>query len=273
MREFLFTDDDFQGLSKRVYKACGIVLGPHKKEMVYSRIARRIRANGLTSFKQYIALVDNDSEQEFSHFINAITTNLTSFFRESHHFEHLSNVLVSEMIKRNSASKRVRIWSAGCSTGEEPYSIAMTIQGRFPTDWDVKILATDLDSSVLAKAQEGVYSARSINGLEQEELRKWFLKSADGESYKVKPTLQSLISFKRLNLLESWPMKGPFDLIFCRNVLIYFDKETKDKLFSGYHRLLTPSGHLFIGHSETMGKEHTEFINLGKTMYQKASYE
>ncbi|CAM4087941.1 CheR family methyltransferase [Pseudoalteromonas byunsanensis] len=273
MREFTFTDDDFDGLSKRVYKACGIVLGPHKKEMVYSRIARRIRANNLTSFKQYIEMVDSNDTDEFSHFINAITTNLTSFFREKHHFDYLSNVVIPLLLERNSASKRVRIWSAGCSTGEEPYSIAMTILGRFPSGWDVKILATDLDSNVLLKAQTGVYSARNITGVEESELKKWFLKSPNGESYKVKPALQALISFKRLNLLESWPMKGPFDLIFCRNVLIYFDKETKDQLFAGYYKLLAPKGHLFIGHSETMGKEHVEFTNLGKTMYQKAAYE
>jgi chemotaxis protein methyltransferase CheR len=269
MREFLFTDDDFEGLSKRVYKACGIVLGPHKKEMVYSRIARRIRANGLNSFKQYIDLVDSDNIDEFSHFINAITTNLTSFFREKHHFEYLSSVVIPQLLEKNAASKRVRIWSAGCSTGEEPYSIAMTLQGRFPSNWDVKILATDLDSNVLNKAQNGVYNAKNITGIEPEEIKKWFLKSPNGESYKVKPSLQGLISFKRLNLLECWPMKGPFDLIFCRNVLIYFDKETKDLLFAGYYNLLSPGGYLFIGHSETMGKEHTEFRNLGKTMYQK----
>ncbi|BBN82820.1 chemotaxis protein methyltransferase [Pseudoalteromonas sp. A25] len=273
MREFLFDDDDFAQLSKRVYQACGIVLGPHKKEMVYSRIARRIRANNLTSFKQYIELIDDDSADEFSSFINAITTNLTSFFRENHHFEYLSNVIIGQLIQKNASTRRIRIWSAGCSTGEEPYSIAMTIQGRFPSGWDVKILATDLDSSVLAKAQEGVYSARSINGLDEKGLKKWFLKNSSGDSYKVKPSLQSMISFKRLNLLEHWPMKGPFDLIFCRNVLIYFDKDTKDNLFAGYHRILAPGGHLFIGHSETMGKEHTEFKNLGKTMYQKVAYE
>ncbi|MEL7477383.1 MAG: protein-glutamate O-methyltransferase [Pseudomonadota bacterium] len=269
MREFALSDQDFQTISQKVYKACGIVLGPHKREMVYSRLARRIRANQLDSFSAYLSFLEENEEQEFSQFINAITTNLTSFFRENHHFEYLSNTLIPKILDENKTTKRVRIWSAGCSTGEEPYSIAMTIANRFPTDWDVKILATDLDSNVLAKAQNGIYDAGNVTGLGDEVLKKWFLKSADGHAYKVKPKLQSLIFFKRLNLLEKWPMKGPFDVIFCRNVLIYFDKETKDKLFRGYHQMLAADGHLFIGHSETMGKEHHEFKNLGRTMYQK----
>lgn len=269
MREFPFSDQDFQAISERVYKACGIVLGPHKREMVYSRLARRIRANKLDSFTAYLDFLETHKEQEFSNFINAITTNLTAFFRENHHFEYLSDKLIPELLESNKHSKRIRIWSAGCSTGEEPYSIAMTIANRFPSGWDVKVLATDLDSNVLAKAQGGVYEAGNVNGLDDATLKKWFLKSPDGNAYKVKPELQKYIFFKRLNLLEAWPMKGPFDLIFCRNVLIYFDKETKDKLFKGYHNMLSPTGHLFIGHSETMGKEHTEFKNLGRTMYQK----
>ncbi|MDK1288985.1 CheR family methyltransferase [Pseudoalteromonas umbrosa] len=270
MKEFPFTDTDFQKVSEKVYSACGIVLGPHKREMVYSRLARRIRANGLSSFEDYLAFLDSSSEQEFSHFINAITTNLTSFFRESHHFDYLKNSLIPRIKEDNRLTKRVRFWSAGCSTGEEPYSIAMTVAGEFPSDWDVKVLATDLDSNVLHKAAEGVYSSQSVTGLDDNHLRKWFLKSSDGSQFRVKEQLKSFIYFKRLNLLEPWPMRGPFDLIFCRNVLIYFDKETKDTLFDGYHRMLESShGHLFIGHSETMSKERSDFKNLGKTMYKR----
>ncbi|MEJ6476035.1 CheR family methyltransferase [Pseudoalteromonas piscicida] len=269
MREFLLTDKDFSEISARVYDVCGIVLGPHKKEMVYSRLARRIRANGLHSFAEYLSFLEDNQDAEFSHFINAITTNLTSFFRENHHFEFLAKKIVPEIVARHKQDKRVRIWSAGCSTGEEPYSIAMTIASAFPSDWDIKVLATDLDSNVLSKASIGEYTANNVTGLDEEKLKKWFLRSADGALYRVKPKLQSFIHFKRLNLLEPWPMKGPFDVIFCRNVLIYFDKETKDKLFQQYHNLLVPNGYLLIGHSETMGKEHLEFKNLGKTIYQK----
>ncbi|BBW90067.1 chemotaxis protein methyltransferase 3 [Pseudoalteromonas sp. PS1M3] len=268
MKEFLCTDRDFKDIANLVYNACGIVLGDHKREMVYSRLARRIRALKLNDFKAYLAYLDTHKDQEFDAFINAITTNLTSFFREVHHFEFIKSELIPNLIKANKDTKRVRIWSAGCSTGEEPYSLAMTLNNAFPSNWDVKILATDLDSNVLEKAQKGVYTAANVNGLDATHLKRWFLKSKDGEHYKVKDTLRERISFKRLNLLQDWPMKGPFDLILCRNVVIYFDKETKDHLFKRYANILSDHGYLFLGHSESMGKEHSNYKNLGKTMYQ-----
>ncbi|MDA8938968.1 protein-glutamate O-methyltransferase CheR [Pseudoalteromonas marina] len=268
MKEFLCTDRDFKDIANLVYNACGIVLGDHKREMVYSRLARRIRALKLNDFKAYLAYLDTHKDQEFDAFINAITTNLTSFFREVHHFEFIKSELIPNLIKANKDTKRVRIWSAGCSTGEEPYSLAMTLNNSFPSNWDVKILATDLDSNVLEKAQKGVYTAANVNGLDATHLKRWFLKSKDGENYKVKDTLRERISFKRLNLLQDWPMKGPFDLILCRNVVIYFDKETKDHLFKRYANILSDHGYLFLGHSESMGKEHSNYKNLGKTMYQ-----
>ncbi|MEM5546004.1 protein-glutamate O-methyltransferase CheR [Pseudoalteromonas fuliginea] len=271
MKEFLFTDRDFKEIADLVYNACGIVLGEHKREMVYSRLARRIRERNLVDFKSYLAFLKKNKDQEFDAFINAITTNLTSFFREIHHFEFIKSELIPVLLKTNKHSKRVRFWSAGCSTGEEPYSLAMTLNAAFPSDWDVKILATDLDSNVLAKAQSGMYTAANVNGLSEQQLKRWFLKSKDGEAYKVKPKLQECIAFKRLNLLQEWPMKGPFDLILCRNVVIYFDKETKDQLFKRYANILSEQGHLFLGHSESMGKEHSQYKNLGKTMYQKGS--
>jgi chemotaxis protein methyltransferase CheR len=268
MKEFLCTDRDFKDIANLVYNACGIVLGDHKREMVYSRLARRIRTLKLNDFKAYLAYLDTHKDQEFDAFINAITTNLTSFFREVHHFEFIKSELIPNLIKANKDTKRVRIWSAGCSTGEEPYSLAMTLNNAFPSNWDVKILATDLDSNVLEKAQKGVYTAANVNGLDATHLKRWFLKSKDGEHYKVKDTLRERISFKRLNLLQDWPMKGPFDLILCRNVVIYFDKETKDHLFKRYANILSDHGYLFLGHSESMGKEHSNYKNLGKTMYQ-----
>lgn len=268
-KEFLLTDREFSHIVDLVYKACGIVLGEHKREMVYSRLARRIRSLKLSNFEQYLDYLELNKDKEFSNFINAITTNLTSFFREKHHFEFLKKTLVPNLLKENRATKRVRIWSAGCSTGEEPYSIAMTVADMFPIGWDVKILATDLDSNVLEKASSGEYSANSTTGLEPEILKKWFFKDKQGENYKVKPALKKMIHFKRLNLLQKWPMKGTFDLIFCRNVVIYFDKETKEGLFNNYANILIPQGHLFLGHSESMSKEQKNFNSLGKTMYQK----
>ena len=186
-----------------------------------------------------------------------------------HHFEFLKTTLVPKLLKDNKTSMRVRIWSAGCSTGEEPYSIAMIVANKFPASWDVKILATDLDSNVLEKASSGEYAANLTTGLEPEMLKKWFFKDKQGENYKVKPGLKKMIHFKRLNLLQKWPMKGHFDLIFCRNVVIYFDKETKETLFNNYSNILVSHGHLFLGHSESMSKEQKNFNALGKTMYQK----
>lgn len=268
-KEFLLTDDEFKRIAKIVYDACGIVLGEHKKEMVYSRIARRIRALQLSTFAQYLSYLESHKEQEFSHFINSITTNLTSFFREPYHFDHLVNSVIPHLLEENKHSKRVRIWSAGCSTGEEPYTIAMSIHGKFPPSWDVKILATDLDSNVLAKASLGEYSANSITGIDQRLTKRWMLRSRDGEVYKIKDELRKMIAFKRLNLLQQWPMKGLFDVIFCRNVVIYFDKPTKEHLFERYANSLQPQGHLFLGHSESMAKEQNYFDGLGKTMYRK----
>ncbi len=268
-KEFLMTDDDFNAIAEQVYSACGIVLGNHKREMVYSRIVRRIRALKLTSFSQYLRYLEENKEAEFSSFINSITTNLTSFFREQHHFDYLKNTLIPELLKKNLVSKKVRIWSAGCSTGEEPYSIAMTLDKLFPSNWDVKILATDLDSNVLHKATTGEYNENSVTGLDQGHLKRWFLRGKQGGVFKVKPELKSKVHFKRLNLLQNWPMKGPFDLIFCRNVVIYFDTETKKGLFENYADILTEDGHLFLGHSETMGKDQPRFKSLGKTIYRK----
>ena len=169
MKEFLLTDSDFKAISSQVYDACGIVLAEHKREMVYSRLARRIRHHKLKNFKEYLDFLEENKEREFSEFINAITTNLTSFFREPHHFSYLKNTIVPKLLVSNAKHKRVRVWSAGCSTGEEPYTIAMTLSGLFPSDWDVKILATDLDSNVLAKAQAG-----NIHSVECE----WFRESS-----------------------------------------------------------------------------------------------
>jgi len=174
---------------------------------------------------------------------------------------------------KNADTRRIRVWSAGCSTGEEPYSLAITIREAFPeaSQWDVKILATDLDSNVVAHASNGIYSREKLNGISDQRLRKWFRRSrsGDSDSVKVSSELQSLITFKQLNLMHEWPMRGPFDFIFCRNVVIYFDKDTQRVLFSRYADYLTDEGHLFIGHSESLYKVSDKFRLIGGTMYQK----
>ena len=270
-REFLMSDADFEKISELAYAYTGIVLGPQKKDMVYGRLARRLRDLNLQSVMAYLPLIQSDKQPEVSKFINAITTNLTSFFREQHHFDFLSKTVCPEWLKTNASNKKIRIWSAGCSTGEEPYSIAMTLRENLNlTGWDCKVLATDLDSKVIEKGQQGIYSIDRIESLPIEQKKQWFLHDKNHpDVVKVKPDLQSLISFKRLNLLEEWPMKGKFDLIFCRNVVIYFNESTQSVLFNRYADMLKEGGYLIIGHSESLNRVCDRFESIGKTIYQK----
>jgi chemotaxis protein methyltransferase CheR len=270
-REFIMSDADFKEISDLAYKYTGIVLGEHKKDMVYGRLARRLRDVRLNAVADYLPMIRNESSDEVSRFINAITTNLTSFFRENHHFEFLTNTLCPELLKSNAASRRIRVWSAGCSSGEEPYSIAMTLRDNMDlAGWDCKILATDLDSKVLEKGSQGVYGLERIESLPESIKRKWFMFDKNHpDIVKVKSDLQTLIRFKRLNLLEKWPMKGPFDVIFCRNVVIYFNEETQAVLFDKYADMLKTGGYLIIGHSESLNRVCTRFKPIGKTIYQK----
>lgn len=272
VREFDFKDKDFELLKKIVGEHTGIVLTDAKRNMVYGRLARRLRALNLEKFSDYIKVV-NDDEQELVNFINSVTTNLTAFFRENHHFEYLTNKLLPALLEKNKQSRRIRIWSAGCSTGEEPYSLAITVKEFFEDHpgWDVKILATDIDTNVIAKAASGIYSEERLEGLDPTLVKRWFVKGK-GENagmVKVRSELQSLISFKQLNLLQSWPMKGEFDFMFCRNVVIYFDKPTKINLFERYANIISSKGFLFIGHSETLFQISDRFDSLGGTIYQK----
>lgn len=277
--QYSLDDDDFQFICKLVYDSSGIVLSERKREMVYRRLMRRTRELGITSFAEYCQLLKSDNHDEFPQFINAITTNLTSFFREGHHFDYLRKTLFPQLVQQqnnaqNSHSKRLRIWSSACSTGEEPYSIAITLMqamGARLKEWDARILATDLDSDVLATAQKGLYKHDRTLEMDPDTRNKWFCKqTADHSGHvKVSPQLSDLITFKQLNLLEPWPMKGPFDAIFCRNVLIYFDSKTQRMLIPRYHQLLKPGGILFLGHSENVPKDFTEFECLGRTIFRK----
>lgn len=266
-REFPMYEEDFWALSKLAYKHTGIVLGEHKKNLVYGRLSRRIRGLNLSSFKDYIALIESGKHAEFDAFLNAITTNLTSFFRESHHFDFLKSTIIPELEKK--ATSRVRVWSAGCSTGEEPYSIAMTFKENYAQLKHLKILATDLDANVLRHGKQGVYDASRFDGLNSNQYSAHFKKDNASQNYQAKQYLKDMIVFNRLNLLGRWPMKGTFDVIFCRNVLIYFDKETQKKLIARYLEKLEPNGYLIIGHSENISRL-TEGLNfLGQTIYQK----
>ena len=268
-KEFVMTEADFRFISQSIYRNCGIVLGDHKRDMVYSRLARRIRALGLRSFEEYIGLIESNHEEEHHHFVNAITTNLTAFFREAHHFEFLKKQLIPELKRLHTQDKRIRLWSAGCSTGMEAYSIAMTLYGQFPSNWDVKILATDLNSDVLDVAKSGIYALEQTTGLDKEKLQQFFRLDSAKDRVRVKDKLKQMITFKRLNLLQPWPMAGPFDLIFCRNVVIYFDQKTKNQLIRNFASLLRPHGYVILGHSESMSRAANLFKPLGSTIYRK----
>jgi len=276
-KEFIFTDADFQYLSQLAYDSAGINLREDKKELIYGRLSKRIRILGMTSFKQYCDLLRSQQEDEIVNFINAITTNVTHFFREIHHFEYLETTLLPEIMQRESTTLQpvLRVWSAGCSSGNEPYSIAMVLKECIANleRWDAKILATDLDSNILEVARNGVYPASSIESVSERRVKNWFKKGAGNNEGEVKISreLIELVSYKKLNLMGPWPMKGLFDFIFCRNVAIYFDKMTREKVVNRLADQLKDGGCLFVGHSETLFGITTRFECVGKTIYRKIS--
>jgi len=271
-KEFPFTDKDFQFIQTLVAERTGIVLTEIKRTMVYSRIARRIRHCGVATFEEYCQLLKAGDESELISFTNAITTNLTSFFREPHHFKYLASTVLPEL-EKSKKDKRIRIWSAGCSSGEEPYSIAMTVQDYFAnkSGWDIKILASDLDFDMVERASRGVYNEDRVTGLDKKHLQR-YVKKGKGDlqgSVKMDRRLMDMITFKQLNLLHEWPFKGPFDFMFCRNVVIYFNKETQKELFDRYADHLPENAPLFIGHSESLFKVTDRFKSMGQTIYRK----
>jgi chemotaxis protein methyltransferase CheR len=274
-REFEFTDRDFEYLRALVTGNTGITLGDHKRQLVYGRLTRRLRQLGLATFEQYCRYLDQHRDEELGELVNAITTNLTSFFRERHHFEHLAQQALPCLAGRDGTRRRLRIWSAGCSTGEEPYSIAITLAETLAADLparDARILATDIDTQVLARAASGVYPEERAEGIEPSRRRRWFRRGCgtNAGQVKVDPSLQELIVFKQLNLMDgNWPMRGPFDAIFCRNVVIYFDKPTQRRLFDRFADLVAPGGYLYVGHSESLHGVCERFRLIGRTIYQK----
>ena len=272
-REFPLTAEDFGFLARLVHENTGIVLSEHKANMVYSRLARRLRELHLTSFQAYCArLRGPQGEEELGALINAITTNLTRFFREGHHFEHLARQVLPRFAEAPRGT-RLRLWSAGCSSGEEPYSIAMTMGECLPQleRLDARILATDLDTGMVARASAALYPASSLQDLDQARRERWFKPAANQAGFLVDPALRARVTFKKLNLLDAWPMQGLFDAIFCRNVMIYFDGPTKDELIERFADCLKPGGWLYIGHSETILDQRRIFVPAGRTIYRKAS--
>ncbi len=272
-REFEFTPRDYERVRRLVYQHTGITLSDSKGDMVYGRLSRRMRELGITRTSDYCDLVERPGGQELESFRNAVTTNLTSFFRENHHFTFLAKELAKR--QQGHSTRRLRIWSAGSSTGEEAYSIAMTLRENIADvdQWDIKIIATDIDSAVLAKGRSGVYTIERIERLDKTRLKRWFRRGKGEQSgmVKVVPEVAKMVEFKPLNLLGEWPSLDPMDFIFCRNVTIYFDNETKVKLFPRFYQALDDDGYMIIGHSENLMGVCKEFKLLGHTVYEKLS--
>ncbi len=266
------TDKEFINYREIVYKEAGITLNDSKKALLQARLMRRMRALKFNEFSEYYEYLMENYEVEKVNFINSITTNKTEFFRESRHFDFMMEQALAGFV--DMGRKEIKIWSAGCSTGEEPYTIAITLQEFFEnkTKPALKILATDIDTQVLDKAMEGIYRSDLIEDIPVEILKKYFYRGkAENEGlFKVKENIKNIITFSRLNLLDNvYPMKGQFDIIFCRNVIIYFDKETQKILFKKFSNYLADHGYLFIGHSENISLLSDEFLLIGNTIYKK----
>jgi chemotaxis protein methyltransferase CheR len=271
--QYSINEEEFQALRQLIYRLVGIQLNDQKKMLVISRLSKRLRELRYQSFSEYLHYVHNSPqrEQELVTLINQITTNKTDFFREKHHFDYLSSVFLPSFTQ--AAAKNIRIWSAGCSSGEEPYTIAMVVaeqmhqSAAFRQGLDIKILATDVDTSVLAKARAGLYPADSLAPVPSPLRSSYFHQT--GSEYQAKPELQALVTFKRFNLMHEFPFHYGFNLIFCRNVLIYFSQEDRMQIIRKFSSCLRPDGLLILGHSESLLAENCGFRSLGNTIYQK----
>ncbi|MEQ8273038.1 MAG: protein-glutamate O-methyltransferase CheR [Deltaproteobacteria bacterium] len=271
-QEIRYLDRDFDWIRTTIKSKTGINLGEEKRDLVYNRLARRVRGYGLADFSAYIDYVTKNPAEEMESLINAITTNVTAFYREPHHFEQLTR-FIRTIPANHRGGRKLRVWSAGCSSGMEPYTIAITIQEatRGQKGWDAKILATDLDTEILRKAAAGEYRDNAVKDVDKPLRSRYFVdgKAANQGRSKVTPELRNLITFKRLNLMSQWPMKHPFDVIFCRNVMIYFDKPTQASLLERFVDRLAVGGLLCIGHSESIPPSMDRLESLGKTAFRK----
>ena len=271
--EFLFTAEDFRTIAATLHAAAGIALPDSKATLVYSRLAKRLRALGLESFRDYCALVTGaDGLDERQRMIVALTTNVTRFFREPHHFDHLRETVLPPLLAEAKRGGQVRIWSAGCSNGQEAYSIGLTILSLAPeaADLDIRILATDIDTQMLAEGRAGIYSDQIVEPIPAEFRSRWFEREAAG--WRVSERLHRLVTFNELNLIGAWPMKRRFQAIFCRNVVIYFEEETQAQVFSRFLPLMTPEARLYIGHSERIcGPAANRLETDGVTTYRLRS--
>lgn len=266
-REFVWTDGDFSRVQSLIYQRAGINLHNGKHAMVYSRLSRRLRETGHTSFHDYLGWLEQHDGPEWQEFVNALTTNLTAFFREQHHFE-----IFSTYLRTKPANTPWRVWCNAASTGEEPYSIVMTALETLGANASFKLTASDIDSRVLSTAAQGVYRLDSLKGLSSEQLRRFFLRGKDSNAglVRVRPELCRAIEFISVNLIrDDWPFREPFDVVFCRNVMIYFDAPTQRRVLERIHKVLKPGGLLFVGHAENFSESRDLFTLRGKTVYER----
>jgi len=272
--EFLLTTDDFRKIAHILHSHAGIALNEGKAALVYSRLAKRLRALGLQNFREYCALIEDVAEvDERQAMTAALTTNVTRFFREPHHFDHLRDQVMPKLAARARAGGRVRMWSAACSNGQEPYSMAITILAALPqaADLDVKILATDIDPYMVAEGKAGLYREDSVAPVPPDLRRRWFTKTPGdgGPRWAVTEELRSLVAYRELNLIGDWPMRGSFDVIFCRNVVIYFDEPTQERIWQRFTPMMGPGATLYIGHSERVTGPATATLQTsGLTTYR-----
>ncbi|POR56910.1 CheR family methyltransferase [Bosea psychrotolerans] len=269
------TRDDMGFIAKLVYEHAGIVIREHKEAMTRGRLARRVKALGLGSVAEYCAFLKTPGAvSEIPELINAVTTNHTAFFRERHHFDHLRKDVLPKLLQERSGRRgRIRIWSSACSSGEEPYSIAATSRDVLGSrsDVDFRILATDIDTDILERAEAGLYPSELFERLPPDVKPLLKLEAAARGEARISEDLRRLIAFKRLNLIEKWPMGGPFDVIFCRNVFIYFDTQTKASILDRFVALLAPGGFLYLGHSESLPQPHPQLRLIGRTIYERTA--
>jgi chemotaxis protein methyltransferase CheR len=266
---------EFEFLRGLAHRHAGIVLADHKRSMVHRRVSRRVSALGLGSFIEYCDFLKGpDGGHELQPLINALTTNKTEFFRENHHFDHLVGSAIPSLLgaNRSDSNRRFRIWSAGCSLGHEPYSISISLHNNTPDllRGNTRILATDIDTDVLERARSGRYREEDLESVPSNYRASYFSRDTDAAGFfRVSPSVAAQIAFKQLNLHDQWPMNGPFDVIFCRNVIIYFDKPTQTRLIDRFAEILRPDGFLYLGHSESLYRVSERFRPVGQSIYQK----
>ncbi len=266
-REFTWTSADFDRVQDLIYRRAGISLHDGKHAMVYSRLSRRLRDTGHQSFKDYLSWLESTDGDEWQEFVNALTTNLTSFFREQHHFQ-----IFSEHLRSKPVTHSWRVWCSAASTGEEPYSILMTALEALGNRPHFSLMASDIDSKVLATAANGVYKAESLKGISPAQMQAFFMRGKGSNSglVRVKPELKQLVEFLIVNLIkDDWPFRDAFDVVFCRNVMIYFDAETQRRVLERIHRVMKPGGILFVGHAENFSESRDLFALKGKTAYER----